>query len=765
MDIRKVLAGSLAALTAGAAMAFGIFASSLGDYVVVSDSRLSSPIIAVGDTAAVSDVVSAIDVGVAVAGFATTEQTVGGAAVTSVTGGAQLTSDLNKTYIGADFSTVKDTLTNTDLPTLLATQTFTDKNATTITYTQQIKPTTQDVSFGRPTGETDQVLYVTFDSSNKYNLTIYFLGGLDTSAVDSNYGLTLFGNDYTFGATEATGQYLELFTSAGAQTLTLNGAGDEKTVTIDGTDYTFKLTGWSAGGSADGDEIAYLLVNGAATSPPGWQENNYYTLPGTTTKVFVKSVSIIYTGAQEATGQVQLFVGADKLEFIGSSNTVEKNDVALPNVNVYFSNSSAKINSLTLTVAPDIATYLIDGGEFVDPVFGFKWVLDGMTPSFTSSDRDLIKFEEDGTDKVKLTFTNKDGTQYVIDIATYDSGWENTVDGTYNLETREANASTDNSTALTIGDYFVLTNSGEKASYIYKYVTYGVSTTDSLRYVTVQDVATGTSQKVYYNSDPYIRIGANSFLVDMIDYGGNYSIAVDLDGNGVLDNTTTVNIYTKGEAVIDLNTDGISGTSFVPTVTESPKYTVGNDPTGEVLGINITYDTSNYVEFNPTGNITQYGGQKSGTKLYKYITDYGTYITRDDTTDVVEIYNPGIRPAYANVAVGPAPEFTTTTGATTVDVAVRITSPVAKLASEVDTSALTSDLILVGGPCVNTLVATLMEADNVTCDTWNYTTGIIKEYANAFGSGQKALVIAGTLAEDTRALAAKVMEGILSFEE
>jgi len=50
------------------------------------------------------------------------------------------------------------------------------------------------------------------------------------------------------------------------------------------------------------------------------------------------------------------------------------------------------------------------------------------------------------------------------------------------------------------------------------------------------------------------------------------------------------------------------------------------------------------------------------------------------------------------------------------------------------------------------------------CKNWPYRTGIIKEFENAFGSGRKALVIAGTSKEDTRMLASNVMRGSLSFQ-
>jgi len=120
--------------------------------------------------------------------------------------------------------------------------------------------------------------------------------------------------------------------------------------------------------------------------------------------------------------------------------------------------------------------------------------------------------------------------------------------------------------------------------------------------------------------------------------------------------------------------------------------------------------------------------------------------------------------AVATVAIGKDPQFATTAGGRTVETAVKIMDPIARFDNEISTSALRGDLILVGGPCVNTLVAQLL-GSNEQCSNWPHTTGIIRTVSNAFGSGQKALIVAGTSGEDTRALAAKVLkEGTADYK-
>ena len=103
-------------------------------------------------------------------------------------------------------------------------------------------------------------------------------------------------------------------------------------------------------------------------------------------------------------------------------------------------------------------------------------------------------------------------------------------------------------------------------------------------------------------------------------------------------------------------------------------------------------------------------------------------------------------------------------GTTTYKEAVAITGDVVKLDSEVtDADKSGKDLVLIGGPCINTLVAAL-NADSKKvpygCSDWpgeNF--GWIGAVADAFASGKTALVIAGTRAADTDLAARVVQDG------
>ncbi|MBS7657521.1 S-layer protein, partial [Candidatus Bathyarchaeota archaeon] len=106
---------------------------------------------------------------------------------------------------------------------------------------------------------------------------------------------------------------------------------------------------------------------------------------------------------------------------------------------------------------------------------------------------------------------------------------------------------------------------------------------------------------------------------------------------------------------------------------------------------------------------------------------------------------------------------------------VPIRTAVSKLDTDADVATLktTSHLVLVGGPCVNDLVAELAAAGKLkdkdgvtlTCEGWpgrNF--GVISAIEDAFVPGKIAVVVAGTRADDTRAAcaAAQKFEDYLS---
>jgi S-layer protein (TIGR01564 family) len=184
--------------------------------------------------------------------------------------------------------------------------------------------------------------------------------------------------------------------------------------------------------------------------------------------------------------------------------------------------------------------------------------------------------------------------------------------------------------------------------------------------------------------------------------------------------------------------------------------------------ISLTNDTTEVDQIAVSTGVTM-TPDKNGD--YKYgVTAAGTYVKEDVDNEVVTLFTPE-EPSAVYVAVGADPEFVAggVSGGTVLQ-AVQIKNSISKLESEIDTAALTRDLVLIGGPCANGLVAELLEMSSAsgTCSTEFLalypTEGVITVESNAFDSGQKALVVAGKDRAATRTLAVKVMQGTVEYD-
>jgi len=153
----------------------------------------------------------------------------------------------------------------------------------------------------------------------------------------------------------------------------------------------------------------------------------------------------------------------------------------------------------------------------------------------------------------------------------------------------------------------------------------------------------------------------------------------------------------------------------------------------------------------------------SNSNVYNYVDLYGVYAVRDTSSqDTVKIYYPD-QQVTANVFVLAEGASTTTTGGTgtTYEQVIPVTDNIAKLATDafntkVINGEIKKNLILVGGPCANSLVAVLAnENKTLSCSDWLDGTHTgearIQLINDAFTTGKVALVVAGLNAENTQA--------------
>ena len=149
----------------------------------------------------------------------------------------------------------------------------------------------------------------------------------------------------------------------------------------------------------------------------------------------------------------------------------------------------------------------------------------------------------------------------------------------------------------------------------------------------------------------------------------------------------------------------------------------------------------------------------SDSTITDYVDIYGTYVRRTTTgQDTIKAYYPDDQVITNIYVLGSS--ATTTTSASAAGATVKQAVPVKTALGKLDTEVTTSDrtnknLILVGGPAVNTLVKELADANKTKTRDWYVSQGagtaIINLVADAFTSAKSALVVAGHSAADTRA--------------
>ena len=229
----------------------------------------------------------------------------------------------------------------------------------------------------------------------------------------------------------------------------------------------------------------------------------------------------------------------------------------------------------------------------------------------------------------------------------------------------------------------------------------------------------------------------------------------------------------------DLTEDTVLGTSgrLNWTIEVDYNYQSTSTPRFENItsgaGINGTATDPNYLSYgysiqnqSLTGErlsalAVAYGGSTPKAKS-GFRSNYGTKVTgAAGTTITFEIPKLQI---YGDLLLGREAGAGTSGGVTTQKVAP-VTFDVAKLDTEVDTSALTGDVVVVGGPCVNQLAAKLLDKTYPACDVASgitKDTALVQVFQNAFGSGKVAFLVAGWEAADTENAAAALQAGTIA---
>ncbi len=354
-------------------------------------------------------------------------------------------------------------------------------------------------------------------------------------------------------------------------------------------------------------------------------------------------------------------------------------------------------------------TYQTEEGAFVNKGDHLKLIVDGKTYTVTLVDNN--------TTSPEITVADDDGVEVVYPTMELNNGED--IAFFEPVSSDLIGALTDGEKiALPTGDLNIVVNTSASDSNIVidgNTITYDIN---------------GTANYTVEN----IKLGRVTYEVNASTNGTDAFISI----KGIVANG---NIITNPSVILveEEDNNNVKNAVIVPAEAPAPDYKVTFDAPI------MTADTK-WTDV-PTAN----------DDVTAYLDYYGTYAEYDTSSSdhhVVTIWYPDTQ-VTAQVAIGPNPQFGGTSSAN-----AEITFPalagtgIGVLDTEAAPYKGTKNLILVGGPYVNSLVAELAQAGKTpTKEEWRAKLqgkAIIQEIDNPFGGDKIAIIVAGWSAQDTR---------------
>src|SRR3989344_1547556 len=685
---------------------------------------------------------------------------------TSVTGEAAPLFTGTKIYVNDSLNSVKTVLTKTELPTVLATGSFSGNTDATYTQTLDIGSNPQVTFAKQPTSSDDPDFGLATSTSTAnyiYNATVTFNKAVNFTHADSKGAdIKLFGQKYTVASASDT-------------------AATVKVTDSDGNSETKEI-----------NENASKKVQGITVAVTNADETNLKL-----------SASVI--------------AGAEKLTLTdGSAVAVGEDSKVIDGTKVTFSNATLSTGTTKITVsvyAPNSDSDAVKPGQtFNDPVFAtFKLDFSSLNIPQNSTAREDIKISNSGDDKVQVTFTANGANEKTIQFArnlTNVIQLQHDSDG-HNITVSER-------TKVFKNDYVVVGN--EESGHMLKLTTVTNQTTGyNQDKVTFTDVLTGDtiegtlssegtgtvvvggkSYNIVYNGTPsddsnFVRLNYpdSTATADMVVYptiktskGAKLAfyepVTIDIN-NWDAAGTVTLNSSTNSEVNLTIGalTYALRGTG---TVNETNVYLRSSETGGALIldpAIVIFEEKDDNAQYHAvvvtlepgaTGDdgigvndvIRSWQGDAtwdaislaSDSKKTKEADLYGTVglVDSSDSDQKSAIISYPDEQAFANIYVAEkAAEITGgDTGTTGTGVVKELGSILVKDTEVAQVAS--KNLIVVGGSCVNTLAAELLGGAGCGA-SFEQSTGVgagsflIQTFSRT--GGKVATLVAGYHAQDT----------------
>lgn len=706
-----------------------------------------------GSNAASTDMAGAIDIydQLKTRATGTTDATISGDAKAVETASQPL-------YLGDYINSTKTTFSKDQLPNVLASGSLTDDDGKELKYDLKIETPNVKVIYGDTPDDLDlPVTYLDIDSSNDYyTLKVIFPTAVNTTKL-TDESIKLFGKDYVFtGSTsDLTTTKVVLFEKA--VPVKVNSG---ESVTAEG--HTISV-------AVEDADTASITIDGVTSTG---NQGDSKKIGGV--DVYVKDVFGPSVAGTER--YVELYLNSNKLTLEHAEDVI-LGSVEIDGTNTTLTTSGGKVSEIKIDIRPkdfdDAIKYLKIGDSITDPVFKTtKLNLVSVNPELEASSRDNILIKPSGDKTASIKFTNKAGKVYDMNFLKPSDTTMNTTyhaNGTV-LVTEYAYNSTmlgvdnhalvANSTGTVYENDYFITCSGE---YTQIWQLTGIKTTATTKEVKVKDQGSGTDTTetislTSYNGSLSLADGGTAILG--VDPASNLTVTVDkgcdylYTKNGAKINLTRANQYTSSGGTL----------SSQVIIEEETSYNGGEFKSNNLstLGKNIILqfayekDTRSGKDMElksttPGGLLdTDYWTDDVGDYDYYYLTKYGTYAKQTgDTDNQVELWYPedamsiGFYIGEVSSEISPG-----STGVAGGQIAIVKDSEVSTVASK--------HLIVVGGSCVNTVAAKILNSDAPLCGA-DFSTAtkvgaggyIIKTVASPENKDKVAMLVAGYNAADT----------------
>lgn len=577
--------------------------------------------------------------------------------------------------------------------------------------------------------------------------------------------ITMLGKEMTMVTAENTTAGVKLVLMGGSSSDTLL-EGESATYTVGGVDYEVELTYVDA-------TYAQFVVNGESTNKLQDSETDVLA-DGTNIGVQEISYQAYAGGIHSAT----FFLGADKIEIEhGQSMKVNEETISEATVDITSTETSGDIaiDDITINMTADddffvgIGEKLSENPELEEPqvIFTENWDIELADVEFTEGDAVDLTFSESDS-QADLTVTLYDG-EVMIPLA-----YENTTSSDVLTmgESDDENLVFAGVEVITDEDLFILntasadTYSNEAKSYLlqYKGSDDDGETNPKAR---VKNVVTGETyeRSLTNSSGPFtfdLKLGGVTFNFQSLTATASDDFGINYTSGGSNDVTITTTENSSGwkqvfrtAANTEVWVQSVNATlasdetvNVWANIDDQDLFDDSGDAPILALNASVSGDADGKELASSLGTVSDTTAMTdpSNSDVSYYVSNYGetlTATTSDSSPTKYELSIPDSQAEVKLYVTSGATTSTTSTDGTLTQVQVVDAS---KLDSEI-ADATAQNLIVVGGPCVNTVAAELLGSP-ADC-TEGFTPGVarVKFFDN---DGVYAMLVAGYSGDDTR---------------